>query len=150
MAQFLVRNVDSTSPDPEEDRRGSYKRGMVVVVAPDSHVWGAEETKAAWIAAGRDPAQWHGHFVLFRVPSVTMEQVLALTTSQVTDDSGTLLTSEDGIPLVFRRREYRLLLDNLKNSIKDELAANGEVTVSVSDVRNAIKRIRDNASYPGL
>jgi hypothetical protein len=43
MARLLVKAVDYTHPDPDEDRRGSFKRGDVVAVMPDGHVWGEKE-----------------------------------------------------------------------------------------------------------
>ena len=150
MAEFLVKVSSNTNPDPEKDRRGCYKRGYVVSVVRDGHVWGLEESKQAWIAAGRDPALWPNHFYIIRVPTVTYEQVMALATSQVCDDAGVPLVDENGIPIIFRRREYYLNIDTLKASIKTALETNGEVTVTVQDIRNDVKRIRDNASFPGL
>jgi hypothetical protein len=44
MAEFLVKAVDHTHPDPDEDRAGAYKVGDIVVVFPDGHTWGSEET----------------------------------------------------------------------------------------------------------
>lgn len=43
MARLLVKAVDYTHTDPEIDKRGAYKRGDVVVVMPDGHVWGNAE-----------------------------------------------------------------------------------------------------------
>jgi hypothetical protein len=42
--EFLVRNFDSSNPDPELDRSGCRKRGMVDDVKPDGQVWGRLET----------------------------------------------------------------------------------------------------------
>lgn len=44
MAQLLVRVVDKTHPNPELDR-GLTKRGDVIAVVEDGHVWGTEELK---------------------------------------------------------------------------------------------------------
>lgn len=43
MARLLIKAVDYTHPDPDKDRRAAYKRGDVVVVMPDGHVWGGAE-----------------------------------------------------------------------------------------------------------
>ena len=43
MAQILVMAIDKTHADPTKDRRGCYKRGMPVVVMPDTHTWGLDE-----------------------------------------------------------------------------------------------------------
>lgn len=43
MARLLVKAIDHNHPDPEIDRKSSYKRGDVVCVMPDDHVWGRAE-----------------------------------------------------------------------------------------------------------
>ena len=43
MARLLVKAVDYTCSDPETDKKAAYKRGDVVVVMPDGHVWGNAE-----------------------------------------------------------------------------------------------------------
>lgn len=151
MAEILIKAVDATHADTEKNRRGCYKRGYPVVVMPDGHQWGREETKAAWIAAGNSAATWHNKFYLLKIPTVTVEKVLAAAKMQTTDDSGTPLYEADGVtPKVYRRREYYLNIDGLKTSIKNALNSAGEATVTVQDIRNDIKRIRDGALLPGM
>ena len=41
--EFLVRNFDSTNADPDSDRSGCRKRGMIDAVMPDDHPWGSQE-----------------------------------------------------------------------------------------------------------
>lgn len=43
MARLLVKAVDHTHPDPKIDAQGAYKRGDVVCVMSDDHVWGGAE-----------------------------------------------------------------------------------------------------------
>lgn len=43
MARLLVKAVDYAHPDPKIDAQGAYKRGDVVCVMPDGHVWGRAE-----------------------------------------------------------------------------------------------------------
>ena len=43
MARLLIKAVDATHLDRTKDKRGCYKEWDVVVVAPDSHVWGRKE-----------------------------------------------------------------------------------------------------------
>jgi hypothetical protein len=38
--EFLLRNFDSTNPDPDRDRMGCRKRGMCDAEMPDGHEWG--------------------------------------------------------------------------------------------------------------
>ena len=43
MARLLVKAVDYVNADPEIDRKASWKRGDVVAIMPDSHIWGSLE-----------------------------------------------------------------------------------------------------------
>jgi len=43
MAQLLVFQRDNIHPDPIADRSGCYKKGDVVVVAEDSHIFSPSE-----------------------------------------------------------------------------------------------------------
>jgi hypothetical protein len=61
MAEFLVKAVSATNPDPEKDRRGTHKKGDICAVMPDAHPWGAKEGLPL--------------FVIVRCPEVTVEQV---------------------------------------------------------------------------
>ena len=40
---MLVKAVSAVHPDAEKDRRGSHKKGDIIVVKPDGHTWGAGE-----------------------------------------------------------------------------------------------------------
>ncbi|MEK6532107.1 MAG: hypothetical protein AABZ23_06425 [Deltaproteobacteria bacterium] len=48
MAEFLIKAVDSTNPNPSKDVM-CYKRGDIVVVMPDGHAWGGEERLPAFL-----------------------------------------------------------------------------------------------------
>lgn len=61
MAEILVKAVSVAHPDPEKDRRGTHKKGDLVVVMPDGHPWGAREGPP--------------RFVRVLCPEVTVEQV---------------------------------------------------------------------------
>lgn len=43
MREILVRNFDSTNPDPVLDRAGCRKRGIVDAIMPGGHSWGSAE-----------------------------------------------------------------------------------------------------------
>lgn len=50
MCELLVRIVDKVHPDPYIDANHSTKRGDVIVVRDDGHVWGqAEISNPDWI-----------------------------------------------------------------------------------------------------
>lgn len=154
MCEILFYARNNTHPDPEKDRRGCYKRGMPVQVQEDGHVWGRLESKQVWIAEGRDPAQWpsQGKFAIVKIPGVPKGRALAFLDEQFVDDVGLdyFRTVLDLRPSRYRRRAWRLLVDNIPNNLRNQLLNNGEVTVTVTQVRNYLRRIRDDAQYTGL
>lgn len=151
MCELLVFAVNNTHADPGKDRRGCYKRGMIVVVQTDGHVWGLEESKQAWIAAGMDVAAWHDKFVIVKIPGVSVAAAQEAISHQTEDDSGTPLFEAGGTtPKIFRRRRWKLLVNTLPSAILNALQTDGEVTVTASQVRNYLKRVRDNAVYSGF
>jgi len=150
MAEVLIFAGNNTHPDPEKDRRGCYKRGQPVVVFEDGHVWGREESKKVWIAEGRDPTLWpgQGRFIIIKLPGVPASRAQALINEQTEDDTGT----ETG--RVYRRRRWRVLLDDLPAPVRTTLINDGEYVADTAAkrqaVRDRIKRIRDAVQYTGL
>ena len=53
MAEILIKAIDFTHPDPDIDRVGSYKKGMIVFVKDDGYIWGRKQSKQQWLADGR-------------------------------------------------------------------------------------------------
>lgn len=144
MAEILIMARNNTTADPERERIGCYKRGMPVAVRPDGHAWGLEESKQAWLAAGRSAASWPGHFVIAKIPGVTVATVLALIEPQTEDDGGNALGA------VYRRRRWKVDVDSIPSAIRQQLIDNGEVTVTANQIKNYVQRIRDGSVYSGL
>lgn len=136
MAEILIKARNATHPDPEVDRRGCYKRGDPVVVHEDGHVWGAKEGLP--------------NFVVVKIPGVAASKVRALMESQTEDDAGTPLQDENGAPRAFRRRRWRVLVDNIPSAIRNQLLTTGSVTVTPTQVRNYVRRVRDNMQFGEL
>jgi hypothetical protein len=61
--EFLIKNFNSTNPDPDSDRSGCCKRGMCVAMLPDGHTWGNLECLPK--------------FVVIKVPGLTASEVEA-------------------------------------------------------------------------
>ena len=150
MCELLVFVKNNANPDAVKDRRGCYKRGFVVCAFEDNHVWGREESKQQWILEGKDPVQWSAKFVIIKIPAVPAAKAQLLLERQTEDDAGVPLTDANGNPVAYRRRRWSLLVDNIPNVVKNTLLTNGEITVTVAQIRNYIKRIRDAAQYTGL
>lgn len=116
MAEALLFADNNTHIDPEKDRRGCWKRGMIVVVMPDGHVWGARE----------DPAQNPPprKFVILKFPGVSIARIAKYLTEQTDDAGGTLL-----IPVRYRRRLWQIQYAELPLAARNQLIATGILTI---------------------
>ena len=114
-AEFLVKAIDAVHADSVKDKRGCYKRGDVVVVMPDGHVWGKAEGLPK--------------FVIVRVPGLAVDAARKYLESEMDAASENIIT----------RRKFKLLLDNVPISIKNQLKSTGEVTVSWTTAKQYIK-----------
>ncbi len=133
MAQILVMAIDKTHADPTKDRRGCYKRGMPVVVMPDTHTWGAEE---------RPPK-----FIVLKIPGVPVETVKKYIEPELEDG--------EEQPKIYRRRMWRFRIDDLPAAAKTKLLKNGELTIRAgtydgsydytwAQVRSYIRNLKTN------
>ena len=73
MAELLVRTVNNTHTDPVKDK-ACYKKGDIVLAAPDGYVWSRMESKKQWVNEGLDPNLWPGGFAILKVADITIEQ----------------------------------------------------------------------------
>ena len=108
MAEILIKAVDATNPDATKDRVGCYKRGMPVVVMPDGHPWGTEETLP--------------RFVVIKIPGVPVETIQKYIEPEY--ETGPQLD-----PPVYRRRKWSLRWTDLPQGVKDKFLTNGFVTI---------------------
>lgn len=49
LAQFLIKAISATNVDPSIDKCGCYKKGDIVVVKDDLHIWGKKEGLPSFI-----------------------------------------------------------------------------------------------------
>jgi len=156
VCEILFFAKDRTHADPIKDRRGSWKRGYPVVVFDDGHVWGREESKQQWISEGNLAADWpnQGTFVIVKITGLSADRVRDIIAPQEVDDAGLVYIpgpiADPKPPYTFRRRGWRVLVASLPAGIRATLAAEGEVTVTRTQVRNYIQRIRDAALHPEI
>lgn len=136
MAEILICARNVTHADPEKDRRGCWKRGYPVCVQPDGHQWGTKETLP--------------RFVVVKIPGVSVAQVERVIDAQTEDDSGVEQVDDEGRLKTFRRRRWRVLVDNIPAAIRNELLTTGSVTVTPTQIRNYVRRVRDNAQFGDL
>lgn len=147
---------NQTHPDPEIDRRVCCKRGHIESVRPDGWVWGRIESKQFWIAEGREPAAWPGQglWVIVKIPGVAVGSRKELEAQQVEDDSGMPLYDGIGlaepVPRVFRPRRWRVLVDSIPNNVRNALLRDGEISVTPTQIRNYVRRVRDDLQYADL
>jgi len=138
MPRALVKARDASHPDPEKDRRGCYKRGDVVAVMPDGHVWGAMEGPP--------------NFVHVDITGASLEVLQRLVEEQDDDDDGNYLgVEDDGVTRRrWRRRRFRINLDNLPLARRNELASRGQTTITRVSIRNHLRRKRDGGLLPNI
>jgi len=58
MAEALIKASDAVHPDPVKDRRGSHKRGDIILVRPDGWAWGSGELNPAVFTIISVPDSW--------------------------------------------------------------------------------------------
>ena len=107
MAEILVRAKNNTHSDPDIDRRGCYKRGYPVVIMPDGHQWGRLE---------RLP-----DFVVIKVPLVSQETIEKYIQPEKIQDGSEMV--------VYRRRLWKIRVDDLPAAALQKLATEGELTI---------------------
>ena len=140
MCEILIFAGNNTHPDPEVDRRGSWKRGYPVVVKEDGHEWGAEE---------RLPK-----FVVVKIPGAPAAKVEAFLASQMVDDAGVpvyenIINAQPSRG-VYRRKAWWVAWASLPVNIQNTLQTSGTITVTVAQIRSYLRRIRDDAQFTGL
>lgn len=140
MCEILIFAGNNTHVDPEKDRRGCWKRGYPVVVKEDGHEWGAEEGLPK--------------FIVVKIPGVPAAKAEAFLEPQDVDDAGLPYYANliEAVPrrAIYRRKAWRVAWTSLPAGISNTLQTTGEITVSVAQIRNYLRRIRDDAQYTGL
>lgn len=132
MAEFLIRNVDNTNPDPIKNIERCYKRGDLVLVRSDGHIWGRRESKQQWLAEGLAEADWPNRYVIIKIPDLTIEVARRFVGERFI--------------VVRRRRLFRVLLNELPQNVKNKLTADGEYTANLAKVKNYIRSKADETT----
>lgn len=108
--EILVKARDWTVPDAEEDRRGSWKRGMVVTVKPDGHSWGTEEGLP--------------RFVVIKIPLISVSRVEKYLAHQI--------ETVNGEERVYRRRLWQIRWADLPLAARNKLNNNGQLVIKAT------------------
>lgn len=131
MAEALIFSGNNTHADPVKDRRGCWKRGMIVIVKPDGHVWGREE----------DPATANPRrFAILKFPGVSVARVEKYIAEQLDAGGAT-----------FRRRLWQVQWSELPVAARNKLQNAGVLTIGASgdytwaQVRDFFMRLDTNA-----
>ena len=106
MAELLIKAVDAVNPDPDTDRRGCYKRGMIVEVREDD--------------APRGTSEWWPAFAWIKIPGIpadTLRKYMQPEMSMVVLDE------------VVRRRRWQIRWADLPQAVKNKLQATGIITI---------------------
>lgn len=114
MAEFLIKAVDATHPDPIKDVSGCYKRSDIVEVFEDGRI--------------QNPYP-NSPFVLIRVSGITKKQADKYMGPVINGVTGN----------VIRRRKYRIRIDDIPNVIKQALKANRYVDVTFEQIKKYLR-----------
>jgi hypothetical protein len=129
MCEVLIRAITN---GPTGDH---WQRGDIVTVQEDGHVWGREETKAAWVASGGLPAEWPGGYYLLKVPGRAAADFAALYLAPWVDATATVMIA---------RSVWHFLIDGLSDAERAKLDAAGEYTADSAVRKNAWNNIFRN------
>lgn len=110
MADLLLKAIDATNSDPETDRRGCYKAGMVVEVREDGAPRGTSE-------------KWP-QFAWIRIPGIAADVVRKYMEPQYAG-----IPTEQ--PEVYRRRRWQLRWSELPLAVRNKFTAKGEIVIKV-------------------
>jgi len=122
MAEFLIKLIDHTHSDPLKDSRECYKRGDVVVVMPDSHIWGKEEG--------------YPKFLVVKIPGMSIETGRKYIEQQI---QGDVMGETLDPSVVTRCRKYNVLLNSAPQTMIDTARTQGYITVDFNSMKYLIK-----------
>lgn len=109
MAEALFFAGNNSHLDAEKDRRGCWKRGYVVIVKPDGHVWGIEESPAT----ATRMANGNLRFSIVKFPGISVARIEKYLAEQLDVVTGG----------TFRRRLWQLQWAELPQQARNKLAA---------------------------
>lgn len=118
MAELLIRAANNATAHTNAtlELSGAYKRGDIVVVKPDGWLWGSAEGPPV--------------FVKVKIPGLAVNTAESWIARQVSDVDPTI---------TIKRRLWGVKVESIPIGIRNELLANGEVTVTLTQIRNYIE-----------
>jgi len=129
MAELLIKAIDFVNPDPDEDKRGSYKRGDVVVVREDGAPWGAKESLAP--SSG-------GKFSIVKLAGETVASLTQFCLAETTSVFVADLNANADILDTCRR--WRLNIDELPAGIITAMTTPGSANLPLATLLAALER----------
>jgi hypothetical protein len=112
------------------------QRGDIIYVGPDGHTWGKLETRAAWIAAGEDPAAWPGDFYLLKVPGKSRDVFDATYNMPWSDAQGSVIAQS----------LWQFRVDELSSQQIKTLTDTGEFSADNTARKSAVESVFRNKS----
>lgn len=117
MAELLIKNFDTTNPDPVKDRRGCIKKGMVIDIRPDGFRWGSSEGPP--------------NAIILKLPKVDVKDVAKYLEPEYNGTEKDEFGNDQ--PILYRRRLWRVKLEDLPVASKTALTDKGSLTVAAKD-----------------
>lgn len=123
MAELLIKAIDASHSNPDKDKRGCYKIGMIVEIRPDGCVYGTEEGLPK--------------FYIIKIPMVPIDHpiLVKLTKPQMVQNG----LEEDGITPHYdtvRRRQHWLQHHSIPAGARNKLMTEGELIIKANSAYN--------------
>lgn len=108
------------------------KPGDVICVVPDSHQFSEIESKAVWIANGKNANDWTGHTWIIDIPSVAVEAAKKLLSEWVRPATAAELAfnASDPEDRIVKLGERRYRFNSLPENVVNILNRDGAATVT--------------------
>lgn len=136
VAQLLLKS--QIHQHANEDVVRSLKRGMAISVQESGFNW------------GREHISFFPNSCFVDITDATVAQLKEVLQPQIEDDEGIPQFDEEGVPKIFRRCRWHVLIDNVPAGTKAQIKANGIVYLTKVQIRTFIRRIRNNDQYAGI
>jgi len=143
MAEFLVYAKNENDPSWDADTKAMrQQRGHIVDVGKNGKSWGRSESLSKHLLDGGTTADWHGKYVIIKVPSLSVAKARKLLgpahRPMQSGDIGFRLVLPGEPPLpekIERKFQWRINFRKLPVAARNKLRDTGELKLTLAQLR---------------
>jgi len=143
MAEFLVYAKNEDDPLWDADTKAMrQQRGHIVAAGPNGKNWGKSESLSKHLLSGGAIGDWHGKFVIIKVPSLSVAKARKLLgpahRPMQSGDVGFRLVLPGDTPLpvkIVKKFQWRINFRKLPIAARKELRDTGELKLTLAQLR---------------